>query len=106
MKMAAYSESGKEITLTTEHPLSSYGQPVVLDGETATPILEYKDGPVRSGLRYADGDSMETDEQHEMIERANKLYWRGANLRLESERAKQPAPTPEEKAAWDAFWGR
>jgi hypothetical protein len=30
-----------EVTITTEHPLSSYGQPVVIEGETATPAQSY-----------------------------------------------------------------
>lgn len=58
-----------DVELTTEHPLSSYGQPVVIDNGTATPAQNFG-----HALFCLSGASEETQT---LVARANKLSGKG-----------------------------
>lgn len=63
----------RDVLVTTEHPLSSYGQPVIVDGADAVPAQNF--GHRLS--RYFAAASAERDSAYALIDAANRLSGHG-----------------------------
>lgn len=68
------------VSLTTDHPLSSYGQPVVIENGEATPAQSFGRALF---LRYEDA----TDEARDMVAKANRLSGVGDSTTVADTRA-------------------